>query len=169
MIIKPLSFLRFFYRVPAENTTTKVRIMSLAPKNLFQPINPFTWFTDFTGNSNSNSLINITNYKTNDVNVENTITTEVAGYGMQLGVIEEALEVVISLMKPQIDTASEEQKKAIHAFTTMVDKINEHKEKMVIDKFTHGGISDLVYNLETLKKDNPDLFAKVQEKLKKVI
>jgi hypothetical protein len=92
--------------------------------DVVQSINPFTAF--MTGGQFG--LININVGQTDDENVEKEVLTDVAGYGMQLGRIEDVLIVLLRHFRPEKQLSNEESE-AIDALTKMLDRIAEKKKK----------------------------------------
>jgi hypothetical protein len=92
--------------------------------DVVQSINPFTAF--MTGGQFG--LININVGQTNDENVEKEVLTDVAGYGMQLGRIEDVLIVLLRHFRPEKQLSTEESE-AIDALTKMLNRIVEKKKK----------------------------------------
>ena len=105
--------------------------------NVTQAINPWQWWGEQWGN-NSASLINVTNYKSEEPATEAAIIREVAGYGMQLGKIVGALEAVVEhLPAKSLDKA---QRDAVKEFKDMAKKIDETKKQQRIEKVCQGNI-----------------------------
>jgi hypothetical protein len=92
--------------------------------DVVQSINPFTAF--MTGGQFG--LININVGQTNDENVEKEVLTDVAGYGMQLGRIEDALVVLLTHFHPRKALTTKETD-AIDALKEMLDAIARKKKK----------------------------------------
>src|SRR5277367_2134017 len=88
--------------------------------DVVQSFNPFTAF--MTGGQFG--LININVGQTDDENVEKEVLTDVAGYGMQLGRIEDVLVVLLRHFRPEKPLRDEETA-AIDALTKMLDRIAE--------------------------------------------
>jgi hypothetical protein len=88
-----------------------------------QSINPFTALLSPIGSQFG--LINITVGQSSDPSVEADVLTDVAGYGKQLGRIEDALTVLLKHFKP----GNAEEKTAIDAFKELVDGVAKVKEK----------------------------------------
>jgi hypothetical protein len=91
--------------------------------DVVQSINPFTAF--MTGGQFG--LINVNVGQTSDENVEKEVLTDVAGYGMQLGRIEDALIVLLKHFHPKSLTKQETD--AIDALKEMLDGIAKKKKK----------------------------------------
>jgi hypothetical protein len=92
--------------------------------DVVQSINPFTAF--MTGGQFG--LININLGQSNDENVEKEVLTDVAGYGMQLGRIEDVLIVLLRHFRPEKQLSNEESE-TIDALTKMLNRIAEKKKK----------------------------------------
>jgi hypothetical protein len=92
--------------------------------DVVQSINPFTAF--MTGGQFG--LVNINVGQTNDENVEKEVLTDVAGYGMQLGRIEDALVVLLTHFHPR-KALNAEETGAIDALKDMLDAIAKKKKK----------------------------------------
>src|SRR5271154_668755 len=88
--------------------------------DVVQSINPFTAF--MTGGQFG--LININLGQSNDENVEKEVLTDVAGYGMQLGRIEDILIVLLRHFRPEKQLSNDESE-AIDALTKMLNRIAE--------------------------------------------
>ncbi|WP_321393754.1 hypothetical protein [Emcibacter sp.] len=136
-----------------------------APDTLSQAINPWSWM--FKSSDNSTGLININTYKSGNPTLEHRIVHEVAGYGMQLSVIEALLEVMLQLM-PERELTREQQDK-IDTFKILMEDIRKHKEKTLLEEFSPGGVDELVGRLASLEKQDPGLYERVAERLKKVL
>ena len=136
--------------------------MTFAPHNLSQNINPWTWWNKAT--DNITGFINITNYKTTSAEVENKIVSDVAGYGMQLDAIEELLEVIIDTIPNDKFTTA--QKKSVSNFRQILSKIKVAKENLVLEKTSDMSIDEFIYNLESLKKQNLELYKKTVKRIK---
>jgi hypothetical protein len=132
-----------------------------------QSINPFQWWGEQWGN-NSASLINITNYKTEEPETEAAIIESVAGYGMQLGKIIAALEVITETL-PAKNSLNKEQKDALKEFKEMASKIEETKKEKRIEKVCQGNIDQLIASLKTLKEENKDEYNEIAKRLKAVL
>jgi len=128
-----------------------------------QAINPWQWWGEQWGN-NSASLINITNYKSDAPATEATIIQEVAGYGMQLGRIIEALEAVVEHLPA--NALNKGQKDAVKQFKDMAKKIDNAKKQQQIQKVCSGNIDQLIASLKTLKDEDKPLYDEVSKKIK---
>ncbi len=138
-----------------------------SPENLTQAINPWSWLfkTD-----NTNTLLSINNHYKGDPKVEAAVTSEVAGYGKQLGKIEDALSVLLKKMtQAQEASLSAEEKAKISEYHQMVREIEMKKRDMALSKFSPGGVADLVSELQALKRNNPAEFKQIAETLKKAL
>ena len=140
---------------------------AFAPENLAQAINPWSWWLEGNANENQTGFINIANYKSANPKLEQTIIHEAAGYGMQLGVIEDTLEMMLEFIPKSKITP--ENKETINRFKKMTNEIRTHKEKDLLERFSAGSIEDLVDRLDTLKKDDPALYNRVSKKLKSAL
>ncbi|PIR38034.1 MAG: hypothetical protein COV35_07270 [Alphaproteobacteria bacterium CG11_big_fil_rev_8_21_14_0_20_39_49] len=132
-----------------------------------QAINPWQWWGEQWGN-NSASLINITNYKSEAPATEAAIIEGVAGYGMQLGKIIYALEVVIETL-PSSNSLNKEQKDAVKEFKEMAAKIEETKKQKRLQKVCNGNVEQLIAGLKTLKEENKEEYNEVAKRLKAVL
>ncbi len=90
--------------------------------DVVQSINPFTALLSPIGSQFG--LININVGQSGDPSVEADVLTDVAGYGKQLGRIEDALTVLLKHFKP----GNSEEKTAIDAFKELVDGVAKVKE-----------------------------------------
>ena len=91
--------------------------------DVVQSINPFTALLSLIGSQFG--LININVGQSSDPSVEADVLTDVAGYGKQLGRIEDVLTVLLKHFKP----GNAEEKAAIDAFKELVDGVAKVKEK----------------------------------------
>lgn len=73
-------------------TTDRPYQFNLAPRELWQAINPMTWMLD----GEQIGLINISIGDTKHPELERDVLAEVGSYGRQIGHIGEALEVLIN-------------------------------------------------------------------------
>lgn len=134
------------------------------PETLAQAINPWSWWLSGSANQNQNGFINITTYKAKNPKLEQRIISEVAGYGMQLGIIEDMIAMMIGFL-PKSQLAAE-QKDTIAAFTKMMEEIKAHKDAARLEEFSAGGVDRLVEGLQALKRDDPALFDRVAARLR---
>jgi hypothetical protein len=77
--------------------------ISIAPEQLWQAINPWTFYQQ----GGQFGLININLGQTPRPDIEQAVLDEVGSYGRQLGRIGDALEVLIRHLKPEELTAEE--------------------------------------------------------------
>lgn len=133
-----------------------------APDNLAQAINPWTWW--FKATDNVTGLININNYKSANPETERKIIHEVAGYGMQLGAIEDVLEILLQAMPAQ--KLNPDQEKSIQDFRKMVAEIKDKKEQALVEQMCAGGVDRMIEGLELLKKKHPERYEAVARRLK---
>lgn len=142
----------------------------LAPENLAQAINPWSWWFEGNANQNGNQngFINITtSYKAKNPKLESRIVNEVAGYGMQLGIIEDLLEVMIGFLpKSQL---TPEQQKTIEKFKDMTAKIRAEKDNALLEQYAGGGADRMVEDLQELKRKNPALYENVSARLRSIL
>ena len=94
--------------------------------DVVQSINPFTAF--MTGGQFG--LININVGQSNDENVEKEVLTDVAGYGMQLGRIEDALVVLLTHFHPRKALTTKETDAIDALKEEMLDAIAKKKKKI---------------------------------------
>lgn len=136
--------------------------MKFVPENLAQAINPWSWWLN--ASDNTNALININNIKSGNPKLEQKIVTEVAGYGMQLGVIEDMLDMMIGFLpKSQL---TEEQKKIIERFKVMREDIRVHKEQDLLESFSVSSVDAFLGKLEQIRDSEPALYRTVKDRLK---
>ena len=140
---------------------------NFAPENLAQAINPWSWWFGANASDNQNSLINVTTYKSGNPRLEHKIIHEVAGYGMQLGLIEEMIELLLAVAPDH--QLSAQQKKAIKRFEEMRKKIAAQKEQELLSSFSVSSLADFTEKLSHLKESNPKLYARVSAALKEAI
>jgi hypothetical protein len=101
--------------------------ISLAPRSLAQSILPFTAMGSQFG------FININQQASNDPDLELRIIHDIAGYGKQLGRINDVIEVLLQLAKvgdesgQKLDAAA--VRDAIEQFRSMHADIDEVKKK----------------------------------------
>lgn len=137
------------------------------PETLAQAINPWSWWFGTNANQNQNGFINVTTYKSGNPKLEQKIIGEVAGYGMQLGMIEDMIEMMIGFLpKSQLNEA---QVKTIAKFKDMVAQIEAHKQQVRLEEFSAGGVERLIENLGKLKEQDPQLYDQVSQRLKSVL
>lgn len=139
--------------------------MAFTPENLAQAINPWSWWLNQS--DNTNGFINVTNYKSGNPKLEQKIVGEVAGYGMQLGVVEDTIEMMMAFLPEHKITNA--QRKTIEKFKNMVAEIKAAKEKALLEQMSAGGIEKFIDGLEELKKDRPELYARVSARLRQVL
>jgi len=140
---------------------------AFAPETLAQAINPWSWWLEGNANENQNGFINISNYKSNNPELEQKIVQETAGYGMQLDVIEETMEMMLGFIpKAKI---TEENAEQIKRFKDMTASIRKQKEKDLLERFSANSIEDLVERLDHLKSEDPALYEDVSKKLKSAL
>jgi hypothetical protein len=100
---------------------------ALAPGNLVQDINPWTWL------GNQMGFININTQASGDPALEAQISERVASYGRQLGRISDVVKVLLKALKlddtvPRPDVTADDRL-AIQAFTSMLREIQKEKAK----------------------------------------
>lgn len=140
---------------------------AFAPENLEQAINPWSWWFGASANENQTGFINVNVGKSRNPGLERSIVHDVAGYGMQLGVIEETIEMMIGFLpKSQLNA---EQKAVIQRFQDMAARIKVHKEKAAMAQLGSGGVEAVISGLETLKKSDPKAYAAVSKRLKEAL
>ena len=137
------------------------------PESLSQAINPWSLWLEGSANQNQNGFINVTNYKSGNPKLEQKIVNEVAGYGMQLGIIEDMLEMMIGFLPKSKLTA--EQQKTIECFQSMITDIKAHKEKSALDELGSNGIDGIISALETLKQSDPEAYGAAVKKLNRIL
>jgi C4-type Zn-finger protein len=138
---------------------------ALAPAKIGD-INPWSfWLKMF----NHNALFSVTNNYQGDQEIEQSVISEVAGYGSQLSKVEDALSILLKKITEQNANFSKEEKEKINAYQKMVDEIEEKKRDLTLAKFSFGGVGALVDELTALKKNNPTEFKNVSAKLKKAL
>lgn len=144
--------------------------MWFAPDNLTQAINPWSWWLgalNHTLNNNNTSLINVNNYKSGNPPLEEKIVRDVAGYGMQLSRIEEALSAGLSLVSiEKLDPAQQEN---IRKFEEMLTDIRAQKEADKLARLSPGGIDKFIAELQDIKTSDPALYTRVSEQLKEAL
>ena len=91
-----------------------------------QQISPFT--TLFSPIGSQYGLINITVGRSSDPKVEADALTDVGSYGRQLGLIGDALIVLLKHFKPD-EGVTESEHKAIDALYKMLDEIADVKDR----------------------------------------
>ncbi len=94
--------------------------------NVTQSINPWTWLFNPVGSQVG--LVNIELGQSSNPAVEEEVLTDVAGYGKQLGRIEDALLVLLAHFRPERALTAKEEA-AIAAVKEMVEEIAAVKAK----------------------------------------
>lgn len=134
------------------------------PENLAQAINPWSWWFEGNANQNQNGFINVTTYKSGNPKLEQKIVGEVAGYGMQLGIIEDIIEMMIGFLPKSQLTA--EQVKIIERFRGMVEQIRAQKENDFAERYSMSSIDTFVEGLAELKNKDKVLYERITARLK---
>jgi len=91
--------------------------------DVVQSISPQTWWM-----GNQFGLVNISVGQSSAPEVESDVLTKVAGYGQQLGIVEDALAVLIAKIAPTVQLNPEE-KAAIEALETLINDVADVKKK----------------------------------------
>ncbi len=99
--------------------------MSLAPEQLWQAINPWT----FNQQGAQFGLINIDLGNTQYPNVERIILNEVGSYGRQLGRIGDVLEVLLKHVA--LDDLSDSDKDVIKVLEGQLAEVRQRKQRML--------------------------------------
>jgi hypothetical protein len=94
--------------------------------NVTQTINPWTWLFNPVGSQVG--LVNIELGQSSNPAVEEEVLSDVAGYGKQLGRIEDALTVLLAHFRPERELTADEQK-ALGDFAAIVKDVAEVKAK----------------------------------------
>lgn len=99
--------------------------MRLAPENLTQTINPWTWLWNFAGAQFSLFTVNLGRSAAPEVETE--VLQEVGSYGRQLGRMSDALEVLIKrLPREKLD---EDERAAIEALSVQIREVKAIKHR----------------------------------------
>jgi len=72
----------------------------------------------------------VINFASSNSDAELHIVEKIASYGKQLGRISEALEVVVKFVAGQRAKLTDDDRKAVDAFTRMVEEIKDYKESI---------------------------------------
>lgn len=104
----------------------------LAPDQLWQAINPWTWNVD----SGQIGLINVNIGATSHPETERTILDEVGSYGKQLGHIGDALEVLIRHFEKsgELDGISSQAQGALDILKGEMATIRKIKDRTIPSK-----------------------------------
>ena len=140
----------------------KVGYSALAPDVLGQIINPLTYLTSSSGQY---GLVNIRYGESSAPQIERAIIEDVAGYGKQLGRLLDAVEVISNHL---------EKKEPSIGKIDAIEQLHELALAIAVTKATAAGsesmpLSAFIDGLKRLKKNNPETFEKVKEKLKAVL
>ncbi len=99
--------------------------VSLAPQQLWQAINPWT----FNSQGAQFGLINIDLGQTPHPEVEQEVLDQVGSYGRQLGRMGDALAVLIDLTEKQGLTLTAEQSSILKAASVQIDQVGRIKKR----------------------------------------
>jgi hypothetical protein len=102
--------------------------VSLAPQQLWQAINPWT----FNQQGAQFGLINIDLGQTPDPQVERAVLGEVGSYGRQLGRIGDALQVILDHLK--LETLSQTEKDTLTVLRGQLAQVRQVKERVEASK-----------------------------------
>lgn len=132
-----------------------------APRSLSQAINPWSWWLD--ASDNHLSLLTI-NHKSGNPKLEQKIVSEVAGYGMQIDLIEEVLSILVASVPKT--AFNRQQRETIAAFEEMMERIRATKQQEADASLSPGGVEKLVDQLGTLKRDHPQQYESIRARLR---
>ena len=136
---------------------------NLAPTDLTQTINPWTWWIKSFGQF---GFININETNSGDPAVEQQVVTQVASYGRQLGWISEALEIIIRHPGLKGLTAADKAKlKQVGDLVKQVDAIKAGNQAATTD----AQIDRLVSAVERLKGTDRTLFGDLAARLRPLV
>jgi len=147
MTATPFDWLTAWWTAPAR----------LAPESLRQVINPWSFWTQ-------QGFINVNLMQSSDPDMERDIVENVAGYGLQLGRIGEALRVLLDHGAVSEAALSPEERKAVQDFTALSDQIADLKAKR--EQFTARQVDGFVATLARLREKNPENFRYVADRLR---
>ena len=128
-----------------------------------QAINPWElWIKTL---STQTGFINIYN-TTNNPELEKRITTEVAGYGKQLGKINDVLSILLESVDQQ--ALPEEQRREVQSFQAMVAGIERIKREQpaLTDEGVMAQVDDLIGVLQQAKQQQPQVYEAAVAKLR---
>jgi hypothetical protein len=94
--------------------------------DVVQSISPMTWWASPIGSQFG--LVNISVGQSSAPEVEADVLSKVAGYGQQLGILGDALAVLIRRL-PKDARLSAEDQHAVKALTDLLDEVAKVKEK----------------------------------------
>jgi hypothetical protein len=136
---------------------------NLAPTDLTQTINPWTWWIKSFGQL---GFININETSSGDPAVEQQVVTQVASYGRQLGWISEALDIIIR--HPGLRGLSATDKAKLEQVGELVKQVEEIKADNRTAA-TDAQIDRLVSAVERLKGTDRALFGDLAARLRPLV
>ena len=129
--------------------------------NVTQTINPWEfWIRSL---SSQMGLININNVTTSDANIEREIIEDVAGYGKQLGRVNDLLETLIA--NPGLENPTDKQQRSISEFQEMIEQINAVKQKWKSPRKLLSALDGMVHAINDLKEKHPDQYREAINKI----
>jgi hypothetical protein len=108
-----------------ETTMSKSFQLSLAPQQLWQAINPLTFYQQGA----QFGFINIDLGQTPHPEAEQAILSEVGSYGRQLGRIGDALEVLVKHLK--LDWLTPQEQDALNLLLGQIAAVRQTKERVL--------------------------------------
>ncbi len=124
-----------------------------------QMFNP--WMIWLKSLSQQSGLININNFKSNDRELEQKIVEEVAGYGKQIGYINNILKILADRIKPE--NLTPEQRQSFDNFREMVDKIDEAKRE---HKLSLQSIDRTINEIKALKDKDEKAYNEIVSRIR---
>jgi hypothetical protein len=132
---------------------------SFAPEQLWQAINPWSWWASGTGQV---GLININQMASSNPELEADIVQNVAGYGKQLGRLSEALAAVIANLPT--DQWPDADRKALGDFKELAEQIQAHKRGQIAP--TVRNVDRLVDGIRSVQPHDPDGYRQLVKALR---
>lgn len=133
-------------------------LTSLAPDNLTQTINPWSWWTQ-------NGLINVNLMASSDRGLEKRIVENVAGYGRQLGRMVDVLNLLRQHLPDEYWGLAPADKKALADFDDMARGIAAVKARYAAP--TRENVDSFIAGLQYLKKQDAEAYEQVAQKLRR--
>lgn len=100
--------------------------VSLAPQQLWQAINPWTFYQQ----GSQFGLINIDLGETPNPQIERSILDQVGSYGRQIGRIGDALEVILDHLKLKDKDLSQDEKDTLDVLRGQLAQVRQIKQRL---------------------------------------
>lgn len=130
-----------------------------------QVINP--WNTWMKSVGSQMGFINIRNVTSSDPEIEQAIIENVAGYGKQLGKINDLLSIMTNHLPSK--QLSSEDKQVIDEFTKMQEHIEAVKESRQSPDSTLLALESILGDVKTLKTTEPALYQQAIASIKELV